>query len=208
MLIKEMSAAQRPRERALAYGLPSLSDAEILALILQKGCGGESAVDVAHKLIGQYGLCGLSSLSFEELQQLRGVGLAKAMTLLASFELARRAAAGTLVGVVLDSPRAVAAYYGAKLRGVQQEHFYAVFVDVRQRVIGEKLLFVGTLDGAVVHPREVFKEAVKRSAFAIILVHNHPSGDTSMSKEDELMTRKMREIGELIGIAVLDHVVV
>ncbi len=208
MLIKDMPIENRPRERVLSSGIESLSDSEVLALILQKGCGSNSVIDVSNELIMKYGLNTLSELSIEELKEIKGIGLVKAISLKASFEITKRVNSGKIIGVTLNSSSDVINYYSEKLKDLKQEHFYVVFLDVQKRVTGEKLLFIGTLNGAIVHPREVFKEAIKRSAHSVILVHNHPSGDKEMSIEDEAITKNLKEVGELVGVQVLDHLIV
>ncbi len=208
MLIKNMPIENRPRERVLNSGFDSLSDSEVLALILQKGYGSNSVIDVSNQLISKYGLNTLSELSIEELRDIKGIGLVKAISLKASFEITKRVNSGKIMGVTLNNSTDVVNYYSEKLKDLKQEHFYVVFLDVRNKVIGDKLISIGTLNSAVIHPREVFKEAIKRSAKAIILVHNHPSGNKEMSLEDIEVTNKMKEVGELVGIDVLDHLVV
>ena len=203
-----MPIENRPRERVLSVGIESLSDNEVLSLILQKGYGTKSVIDVSNELIKKYGLNTLSELSIEELKDIKGIGLVKAISLKASFEITKRVNAGKIIGITLNNSSDVVNYYSEKLKDLKQEHFYVVFLDVRNRVMGDELISVGTLNSAVVHPREVFKEAIKRSANAIVLVHNHPSGDKEMSLEDLEVTKKMKEAGEMIGIDVVDHVVV
>ena len=203
-----MPIENRPRERVLNSGFDSLSDSEVLALILQKGYGSNSVIDVSNQLISKYGLNTLSELSIEELRDIKGIGLVKAISLKASFEITKRVNSGKIMGVTLNNSTDVVNYYSEKLKDLKQEHFYVVFLDVRNKVIGDKLISIGTLNSAVIHPREVFKEAIKRSAKAIILVHNHPSGNKEMSLEDIEVTNKMKEVGELVGIDVLDHLVV
>lgn len=208
MLIKDMPLENRPRERVLSSGIENLSDSEVLALILQKGYGSNSVLDVSNELIKKYGLNTLSELSIEELRDIKGIGLVKAISLKAAFEITKRVNSGKIIGVTLNNSSDVVNYYSEKLKDLKQEHFYVVFLDVRNKVIGDKLISVGTLNSAVIHPREVFKEAIKRSANAVILVHNHPSGDKEMSKEDMDVTFKMKETGRIIGIDVLDHLIV
>jgi len=203
-----MPIENRPRERVLSSGIDSLSDSEVLALILQKGYGSNSVIDVSNELIMKYGLNTLSELSIEELRDIKGIGLVKAISLKASFEITKRVNAGKIIGVILNNSSDVVKYYSEKLKDLKQEHFYVVFLDVRNKVIGDKLISVGTLNSAVIHPREVFKEAIKRSANAVILVHNHPSGDKEMSLEDLDVTKKMKDVGEMVGIEVVDHLVV
>jgi len=208
MLIKDMPFENRPRERVINSGIESLSDSEVLALILQKGYGSNSVIDVSNRLIGKYGLNTLSELSIEELRDIKGIGLVKAISLKASFEITKRVNSGKIIGVTLNNSSDVVNYYSEKLKDLKQEHFYVVFLDTRNKVIGDKLISVGTLNSAVVHPREVFKEAIKRSAHAIILVHNHPSGNVDPSNEDNEITKILFNAGELLSIKILDHVII
>ena len=209
MLIKDMPIENRPRERVLSSGIENLSDSEVLALILQKGYGSNSVIDVSNELIMKYGLNTLSELSIEELREIKGVGLVKAISLKASFEITKRVNAGKIVGVTLNNSSDVVNYYSERLKDLKQEHFYVVFLDVRNKVIGDKLISVGTLNSAVIHPREVFKEAIKRSAHAVILVHNHPNElKCVVSEEDKLATNRIKESARIIGIKLLDHIIV
>lgn len=208
MIIKDISVSERPRERLLEKGADSLSDSEILALILEKGSVGESVIELSHRLINCYGLDSLNSLSLSELMKLKGIGLAKASKIVAAFELSKRVNAGKVLGKEINSASDVASYYMEKLKDSKKEHFYALLLDSKNRIIKEELISVGTLNASLVHPREVFKSAIKESANAIILVHNHPSGDCEPSFEDYSITKKLKEAGELINVKFLDHIIV
>lgn len=208
MLIKQISLEQRPRERVKSKGIESLGDAELVAILLEHGTKGENVVDLSHRLISTFGLQKLNSLSLAELMKIRGIKLAKASKLLAAFELSKRVKAGRLCGKAIKKPSDIASYYIQKLKDMKREHFIAVFLDSRNRIIKDEIISIGTLNGSLIHPREVFKEAIKNSANSIILVHNHPSGDVNPSDEDLRVNKALIAAGDLVGIKVLDHLIV
>lgn len=205
MRIKEISPENRPRERLFRDGSKALSDAELLAIILQKGTRGENIIDVSNRLITKYGLDRLGSCGFDELRQIKGIGMAKASQIIALFELANRAKSKK--GKQIKNSKDVYDYAFPKLKG-DREKFMVIMLDSKNNVIRDEIVSVGTLNSAIIHPREVFKTAIKESANAVIIVHNHPSGDCTPSEEDLILTRKIVEAGEVIGITVLDHVIV
>jgi DNA repair protein RadC len=202
--------ADRPRERLASLGPAALSDAELVALLLRTGSGAQSAVELgAATLEAVHGLRGLASAAVGELEALPGFGLAKAATLVAAIELGRRGAARRLArGEVLRSPGDVHRHFASRLRDEACERFLVLLLDGRHRVLGEVTVSQGTLTASLVHPREVFGPAIRRSAAAIVLVHNHPSGDPTPSAEDRSVTLRLRQAGELLGIRVVDHVVI
>ena len=206
MKIKEISIEQRPRER-LKSGV-SLSDSEVLALILENGSKGENVIDLSHRLISTFGVEKLSSLSLQELMKIKGIGLAKASKLIAAFELSKRVSSGKICEKVVRNPSDIASYYISKLKDLKKEHFIAVFLDSKNKIIKDEVISIGTLNSSLVHPREVFKEAIKCSANSIILVHNHPSGSVEASDEDYRVNKILIETGDLVGIKVLDHLIV
>lgn len=205
-----MTSHDLPRERLAQCGAPALSDAEIIALLLRTGSRTSDAVVLGHEMLRACGgLEGLSRRSCFELERLAGVGPAKAASLVAAFELGRRAASRPLRrGGALTGPDDVYQHYAPLLRDDLRERFLVVMLDGRHRVLGESTVSVGTLTASLVHPREVFRPALERAAAAIVLVHNHPSGDPSPSGEDRRVTKRLRVAGELLGIRVVDHVVV
>jgi DNA repair protein RadC len=208
MMLREVCVSQRPRERLLENGVALLSDAELLALLLEQGSKNESVIDLSLRLISSYGLSSLNSLSIKELTSLKGIGVAKACKVLAAFELSKRVNSGKIVGKKIESASDVFDYYKDKLGDLKKEHFYALLLDSKNRIIKEELISVGTLNASLVHPREVFKSAIKESANAIILVHNHPSGDVTPSPEDREVTELMVKAGEMMDIKVMDHVLI
>lgn len=199
-----------PRERLVALGAPALSDPELLALLLRTGRRSHGAEAVARELIAACGgLDELAGAGFAELAVLPGIGAAKAASLVAAFDLARRLSEvpfviGRRVGSALDVER----HFRPRLARRDRESFHVLALDGRHRLLREEEVSVGTLTASLVHPREVFRGAIRVSAAAIVLVHNHPSGDPSPSAEDRSVTRRLSEAGRVLGIEVLDHVVV
>ena len=206
--MKEISIEQRPRERLKVKGADNLNDAELLAILLQCGSKGENAVDLGNRLISEFGLERLNSLSLSELMKIKGIGLAKASKLIAAFELSKRVSSGRICEKVVKNSSDIAKYYISKLKDLKKEYFIAVFLDSKNKIIKDEIISIGTLNSSLVHPREVFKEAIKNSAASIILVHNHPSGDVEASDEDYRVNKVLIETGNLVGIKVLDHLIV
>ncbi|OIQ08613.1 hypothetical protein MOOR_17600 [Moorella thermoacetica] len=207
--IKELPAELRPRERLLAAGVQALSNAELLAILLRTGTRTESALDVARRLLsGPDGLQFLAGATLEELQQQKGIGLAKAAELKAALELGRRLAAFTLSRTVIRNPRDVAGLLLDEMRYLDRENFRTVSLNTKNQVLGIDNVSVGSLNSSLAHPREVFKDPIRRSAAAIILAHNHPSGDPTPSQEDIMVTRRLVESGHILGIEVLDHLII
>jgi len=209
--VRDLPPSERPRERLIKLGSEALSAQEILALILGRGIKGESVMATSQKLLSRFGnLKGIANASVEELMQISGIGPAKAAQIKAALELSKRLEAdvGEKPQPVLKSPEDVAAVVKSKLKGKKKEHFWVICLDTRNRLINCKPVSVGSLDTSIVHPREVFKEAVSSSAASVIFVHNHPSGDPEPSKEDVELTKRLAKAGEIIGIDVLDHIIV
>ncbi|MBN1175599.1 DNA repair protein RadC [Candidatus Woesearchaeota archaeon] len=208
MRIKEISLDNRPRERMEKQGASVLSDAELLAVILQKGTREENVIDMSHRLISKYGVDKLSFCSLNELQEIKGIGKAKASQILALFEFNKRHTLSKQNGKPIKSAKDVYDYCSPKLVGTDKEHFMILHLDTRNRVIKDEIVSVGTLNSSLIHPREVFKSAIKESANSVILIHNHPSGVVEPSDEDIKITDVLIKSGELLSIKVLDHVIV
>jgi DNA repair protein RadC len=205
----QVLVASGPRERILQFGEQRLSDAECLALVLRTGVRGEPAEQMAHRLLRSYG--GLSGLSVRSVRELarEGVGPVRAAALLGAFGLARRLSEeGFRPGTLVRHGGDVAQVVRHTARGSRRENFFVVLLDVRSRVMGLQQVSTGVVDSAPVHPREVFGPAVRESAVAVVIAHNHPSGDPSPSKQDHDVTQRLKAAGTLLGIDVLDHVVV
>jgi len=208
--VRDLPPAERPRERLIRLGAEALSAQEILALILGRGVRNESVMVTAQKLLAKFGnLQGIADSSVEELSQVNGIGPAKAAQLKAAFDLGRRIEAAPRAGRdAVTSPEDVVKAVAGDLKGKKKEHFLALLLDTRNRLIRTATVSMGSLDSSIVHPREVFKEAIKASAASVIFVHNHPSGDPEPSPDDIELTRRLVEAGKLLGILVLDHVIV
>jgi DNA repair protein RadC len=202
--------SERPREKLLRLGAASLSEAELLAILLQTGTAGRSALDVARVLLGEFkSLRGLLTAERQRVCRTRGLGDAKFALLQASLELTRRHYAEEMqAGPPLANPRATRDYLRSQLRDRDHEVFCCLFLDNRHRVIAFDEVFRGTIDGASVHPRDVVKLALARNAAAVILAHNHPSGIAEPSQADEMITGRLRDALALVDIRVLDHIVV
>ena len=208
MRVMDIPLENRPRERLKQNGVEALSNSELLAVILQKGTHKENVIDMSNRLLAKHSFDSLSECSLIELKDIPGIGEAKAMQIIALFELSKRIKGGSIAEKVVSNSEDIAKYYMEKLRDKKKEHFIAVFLDSRNKIIKDEVISVGTLNASLVHPREVFKEAIKHSANSIILVHNHPSGDCEPSAEDQEVTKKMKQASEIIGIKLLDHVIV
>jgi DNA repair protein RadC len=208
--IKDLPAEMRPREKMQTQGPEALSNGELLAILIRVGNRSESALDLANRLLAQAGgLRFLVETSIEELSKIKGIGLAKASQIKAAVELGRRIALDPgEMRPVIRSPEDVASLLMEKMRFLDREHFQVMTLNTKNQVLGIKTAFIGSLNSSIVHPREIFKEAIKRSAAALILVHNHPSGDPSPSPEDLDVTRRLQEAGRLLGIEILDHVII
>jgi len=209
--IHDLPISERPRERLQKFGVEALSAQEILALLLGRGIAGESVMVTAQRLLSQFGsLKGVAGASLEELSQVRGIGLAKASQIKAAFELANRVEGYPETGKkpVIKKPEEVVSLVRGRLKGKKREHFLAILLDTRGQLIKVSEISVGSLDTSVVHPREVFKEAISASAASVIFVHNHPSGDPAASEDDIGLTKRLAEAGEVVGIDVLDHIII
>jgi len=218
--MKDLGADERPRERLLRLGAAALSSAELVAILLRTGTPGASALDVAHRILAlgeeaeagsrtrEPGVRFLATCTLEELSRVAGVGPAKAAQVLAAVELGRRIATAVAARPVVRSPQDVSSLVMEEMRYLDREQFRIVLLDAKNHVLGVRTVSVGSLSSSIVHPREIFKDAIARSSAAIVLVHNHPSGDPTPSQEDVEVTRRLVEAGRLLGIEVLDHVVV
>lgn len=209
-VMRELPDDERPREKLLRYGARALDNRDLLALLLGTGTRSLSALGLADRLISRFGsFSGVLTASVEELIAQRGVGIAKATLLVAAAEAARRLAAEPRhFDTPIRSAADVARHMLSLMRRLDREEVWVLLLDVKRRVLGTHLVAVGHLTGAPVHPRELFKEAVRRSAAAVIVVHNHPSGDPTPSPEDWALTQRLRQAGEILGIELLDHVIV
>lgn len=204
---------ERPREKMLKRGADTLSDAELLALLIRTGdaAAGKSAIDLGRELLIRFNgdLRELGQAELDELQQIKGLGLAKSASIRAAFLLAGRFQARRLALLErFSSPQQVFDYFHHEMRDLRKEVFLVLLLDIKNRIRRKVEISVGSLNQSVVHPREVFTAAIRESAHGLLLIHNHPSGDSTPSEEDKNITRKLREGGELLGIKVLDHIII
>ncbi|MDP1759912.1 MAG: DNA repair protein RadC [Candidatus Woesebacteria bacterium] len=207
--IHDLPKEERPRERLVKFGEDALSAQELLQVILGRGIAGESVAVTAQKLLSQFGsLQKLAEASIEELSSIKGIGLAKATQIKAVFEIGRRVSTQVLTykSKELTDPKKVYQLIKNKLKDYHKEHFFIIALNSRNHSIAE--VSVGSLDASVVHPREVFAEAIKNRAASVIFAHNHPSGDPEPSEDDLTTTKQLTEAGKILGIEVVDHIIV
>ncbi len=209
-MIRDLPTGERPRERLLHYGAGALSTSELLAIILRVGTSGENVVRVAETLLARHdGLPGMAQATIQELCQDKGVGEAKAIQIKAALELGRRLlVAAPHERPQIRQPADAANLLMAEMSLLSQEHLRTVLLDTRNRVISMPTLYVGSLNAASVRVGEVFREAIRANSAAMILIHNHPSGDPTPSPEDVQVTRQIVEAGSLLNIDVLDHLII
>jgi len=208
--IKELPQTQRPRERLIEGGTESLSDFELLALIIGGGSPKATAIDLANRLLSRFGgFRKLARATIGELTAIHGIGPAKAARIQAALGIARRYAAEDMPsGTPIGGSKQVYEHMREKLAGEQKEYFCTLLLDTKNCLIDKEWVAVGSLNESVVHPREAFQSAVSQSAAKVIFVHNHPSGNPEPSQQDRRLTRRLREVGNLLGIPVLDHVII
>ncbi|TGA99483.1 JAB domain-containing protein [Sporolactobacillus shoreae] len=210
VMMKDVPDADRPRERLILDGAGALSLQELFAIILRSGSKNESVLQLSGRLISHFkGLDLLREASVEELEEIKGIGRAKAVQLLASFEVGKRMIRYQRDSqYTVGSPEDGANYVMEEMRSLQQEHFVVLFLNTKNQVLHKSTIFIGSLNSSIVHPREVFKEAVRRSAAAMICFHNHPSGDPTPSREDIDVTKRLVACGKMLGVDILDHIVI
>ncbi|MEK3890575.1 RadC family protein [Bacillus sp. FSL K6-3431] len=210
LMIRDFPVDERPRERLINNGAESLSNQELLAILLRTGTKAESVIQLSNRLLTQFGgLMWLKDAALEEMTDLKGIGEAKAVQIAAAVELGRRISNLSYDDrYVIRSPEDGANYVMNDMRFLTQEHFVCLYLNTKNQVIHRQTVFIGSLNASIVHPREVFKEAFRRSAASIICFHNHPSGDPAPSKEDINVTKRLVECGKMIGIEILDHLII
>ncbi|HDJ5138024.1 TPA: DNA repair protein RadC [Staphylococcus aureus] len=211
MKIKEMVTSEMPRERLLSHGAKSLSNTELLAILINTGRKGFSSIDISNELLkSASNLNELKKSSINDLIQVKGIGLQKAITLKAAFELGERMGRRAENNrIKITQPSDVADYMIPTMKDLtQEEHFVILLLNSKNVVIKETCVFKGTLNSSIVHPREFFSIAVRENANAIIAVHNHPSGDVTPSQEDIITTMRLKECGLILGIDLLDHIII
>ena len=207
--IREMPADDRPREKLVARGAAALSDAELLAILLRTGVEGANAIEVARQLIAKYGsLEVLSRCSVQELAAIKGVGPAKGAQLAAAFGLGVRLVRERFTGKKMTEPQDVYDLLNLEMRALHRESLRVVLLNTRFHLLRVEEVSLGSANESIAHPREVFRPAIIYSAYAVIVAHNHPSGDPSPSQADHSLTRRLREAAELLQIRLLDHIII
>ncbi|MGH7939297.1 MAG: RadC family protein, partial [Bryobacteraceae bacterium] len=207
--IREMPIDDRPREKLASRGASALSDAELIAILLRTGVEGANAVEVARQLIEEYGSLGaLSRCTVKELAKINGVGFAKGAQLAAAFGLGHRLARENFTNRKVETPEQVYELVGPEMRALHKESLRIILLDTRYHLLRIEEISLGSVNESLAHPRDVFRPALIYSAYAVIVVHNHPSGDPSPSQADHSLTRRLREAAELLQIRLLDHVII
>ncbi len=210
-IIKEMPRNERPRERFLKYGKSALSEKELLAIILRTGTSALNVLDMANMVLKKFEtIKSLNACEVSDLTKIRGLGPTKAIQILAALELGKRLYDEKQLTVkqTFNNPKTVYQYMRSKIEMEKQENFYAIYLDTKGQLLKAVKIYVGTLNSAIVHPREIFKHAVSLSAASIIIVHNHPSGDPHPSNSDEAITKILIKNGKLMDIPIVDHIIV
>lgn len=210
LMIRDFPEDERPRERFEQNGPESLSNHELLAILLRTGTKEESVLQLSNRLLTNFeGLRLLKDATLDEITAIKGIGKAKAIQVLAAIEIGRRISNLAYDDrYVIRSPEDCANYVMNDMRFLSQEHFVCLYLNTKNQVLHKKTIFIGSLNASIVHPREVYKEALRRSAASVICLHNHPSGDPSPSREDIDVTKRLVESGKIIGIELLDHVII
>ena len=207
--VKHWPEDERPRERLMAHGPSALSEAQLLAIIIRNGRAGHTAVDLGRNLLERFGsLAGIEQAAIKEICEVKGIGKAKAAEIKAAIELGRRYQKPSLTGASFCSSHDVAAYYRPRMKDLKQETFRCALLDTKNKIIREEVVSIGSLSASIVHPRDSFKAAIRESAAAVIFIHNHPSGDVKPSQEDILLTKRLVQAGDVLGIQVLDHIII
>ncbi|MDA8421827.1 MAG: DNA repair protein RadC [Nitrospiraceae bacterium] len=207
--VKEWPEDERPRERLIAHGPAALSEAQLLAILIRNGKSGRTALDLGRELLERFeSLAGIEQASITEICVVEGIGPAKAAEIKAAIELGRRYQKPSLAGASFCSSEDVVSYYRPRLKDAKKEIFRCALLDTKNKIIREEIVSMGSLTASIVHPRDTFKAAIRESAAAVIFIHNHPSGDSKPSQEDILLTRRLVQAGEVIGIQVLDHIII
>jgi len=209
MIIKDFPQQDKPREKLLKSGPKHLTDSELIAILLRVGNKKQNVIELSKQLLNKYPIEKLQNISASSLVKVKGIGLAKACQIIAAAELAKRFNATVLeTKTHIQTSADFANIMRAELINQDQEQFIAVFLDSRDRILKTEIIFIGSLNNAVVHPREVYKKALEESAYSIIICHNHPSNDPRPSDEDIRMTKVLAEAGQIMGIKLLDHIII
>ena len=208
--IKDFDLEDRPRERLISKGADSLSDEELLAIIIGTGTRDKNVIELSREILETFSYENLSDIEVSELIKIKGIKSAKASSIVASLRFGQRIAQKTIEKKItkISSSEDIYNYLKNELADKKNEYFYAILLDTKNVIISKEVISIGTLDASLVHPREAFKPAVKKSAKSIIFVHNHPSGDFSPSNDDFKTTQRLVEAGDILDIKVLDHIII
>lgn len=208
-LIKDLPELSRPREKALKQGLNNLTDAELLAIIIKCGTKDRSALEISNQLLNDYhSLYEISNLSINKLASIKGIGTIKALTILSSIELGKRSTINDSKKIKINNADDIYKLYQNRYLNVFQEELFVIFLNNKNEIIHEEVIFKGSINQSMFHPREVFKKAIDYLAVKIILIHNHPSGDTTPSQADDFFTINMIKNGKMLGINIIDHIII
>jgi len=208
MRIKDIPKIERPREKLIQKGPENLKDEELLAILIGKGIKGKNAIELAKRILKKYHKKKLLKMKYEELSKIKGIGPAKACIILASQELVKRVLKVEDSGLPIVQTLNDVVLQVGYIRDKSREHFIAIYLNARNELIFRKHIFIGTLNASLVHPREIFKEALEHNAASVILIHNHPSGDPTPSEDDLEITKRIIEAGKIMGIDILDHIII
>ena len=208
--IHDLPKPERPRERLRNFGPEALSAQELLALVIGRGIPGKSVMNIAQELLSKFGnIKAISQATIEELSQIKGIGFAKAAQIKACFELGKRQdLEPELRDFDIKNPQSVVKAIQSSIKDKAKEHFKLILLNTRNKIIGISTVSIGTLNSNLVHPREVFKDAISHSAASVVFAHNHPSGDPEPSEDDLTITKRLTEAGKILGIEVLDHIII
>jgi len=208
--IHDLPKPERPRERLEKFGPEALSAQELLALIVGRGIPQKSVINIAQELLTRFGnIKAISQATIEELSQIKGIGFAKAVQIKACFELGKRQdLEAEPKDFDIKDPQSIVKAIQASIKDKAKEHFKLILLNTRNKIIGISTISIGTLNSNLVHPREVFKEAIAHSAASVVLAHNHPSGDSEPSEDDLIITKRLTEAGKILGVEVLDHIII
>jgi len=208
MKIKDLPKSDRPREKLIAKGAENLKDSELLAILLRTGTTGKNVIEIASQILSKYSKKRLLQMTYDDLSKISGIDSAKATTLLAAFELSKRALEVNDTNLPVINTAKDAAAQLTDMRDLKKEHFVVLYLNAKNQLVHKETISMGTLNANLVHPREVFEPALKHSAAQIIAAHNHPSGDPKPSDDDLDLTKRLTEAGKMMGIEIMDHVIV
>ena len=208
MKIKDLPKSDRPREKLIAKGADNLKDSELLAILLRTGTTGKNVIEIASQILSKYSKKRLLQMTYDDLSKISGIDSAKATTLLAAFELSKRALEVNDTNLLVINTAKDAVAQLTDMRDLKKEHFVVLYLNAKNQLVHKETISMGTLNANLVHPREVFEPALKHSAAQIIAAHNHPSGDPKPSEDDMDLTKRLTEAGKMMGIEIMDHVII